>query len=477
MRDDGRGGYDYNIDVSRSFAQRGGAGSVAQHVATSMAQYPSEMHLLSSGGLPASYRGGNSYGNMGAKPPYYPLGGEWADAYGADGGGVDYGLSCPPYPVINSDLTYGHWNGAGARHKTASHGSNVYLDSDAGYGYGTGSTASLVHRPAVSVAGSSGGGGGGGGGDSSGAYSMSSIAASLASTGNTGSERLLPTPVSRALGSASTVSNYRADGLPSGYSSLSIKSSHGTAVSSGGAGSVSPVSTMADVTSVAAVAGYASSAYDYATTVRASQHHGSGSGGDVYSSVSSGGPETIFGDSDRNAATQGPAVDLTGYTYGTGAGVGAGTGSPADTSNLRRASSGSGLTSRSAANSSPASTSTYVGSDGGASVVHTSGAYHHSGSMSSSSSSSHGHHHHSNNNNNSHSHSQHHNTSSHHAAPRHGSRHHHVSQHHHQHQQQQHAVTGVTYGDAPGSDSASNGVGNTTVGEVSHRTSLPNSRR
>lgn len=413
MRDDGRG-YEYNIDVSRSLAQRG-SGSMA-HVGTSMAQYPQEM-LLSSGGLPTSYRG-NSYGSMGTKG-YYSMGGEWPDAYGADGG-VDYGLSCPPYQVINNDMvpSYGHWTGA--RNKPASQNASAYLDSDAGYGYSTGSTASLAHRPAVSMA---------GGGDSS-AYSMSSMTASLASTGN---ERLLPTPVSRTLGSSAA--GYRSDGLSNGYSS-SARSSHANVLPSGAAGSNSPVSPIADVTSAAAVAGYASSAYDYATTMRASQHHGSGST-DAYTTVSSGGSETIFGDSDRNAATQGSAVDLTGYTYGGG--------SPADTSSLRRASSGSGLTARSAADSSPSSTGGYVGSDGGASA-HASGAYH----QSSSSSQGHGHHQHS-----SHGH--------HHAAPRHGSRHH-LSQ-------QQHAVNGVTaYGETPGSSS---GVSHTAVVEVSHRTSLP----
>lgn len=417
MRDDGRG-YEYNIDVSRTLAQRG-AGSMAQ-VGTSLAQYPQDMHLMNSNGMPASYRS-NGYPSIGSKN-YYSMGSEWPDAYGPDGA-VDYGLSCPPYQIVNSDLDgYGHWSSA--RQKPASQSSSVYMDSDSGYGYGTASSASLVHRPAVSVA----------GGDSS-AYSFSSIAASLPSAGN---ERLLPTPVSRTLGSS--VSGYRGDGIASGYASS--KSSHNSGASSGPAGQTSPVSPISDATAAAAVAGYASSAYDYATTVRASQHHGSGSS-DAYSSVPSGVSETIFGDSDRSAATQGPAVDLTGYTYGAA--------SPADTSSMRRASSGSGLTSRSAADSSTSSTA-YVGSDGGASAVHSSGAYHHT------TSSSHGHHH------NNHPH--HHQPSSHHASPR----HHHLSQ-------QQHAVTGVTaYGEAPGCNSTNSGVGGTTAVVDSHRTALPSRR-
>lgn len=421
MRDDNRG-YEYNIDVSRTLAQRGG-GSMAQ-VGASMAQYPQDMHLLSSGAMPASYRG-NGYASMGTKN-YYSMGGDWADAYGADGT-VDYGLSCPPYSVISNDMVpgYNHWTGG--RHKTTNQGSSVYLDSDPGYGYGTTSTANLVHRPAVSVSGA----------DSS-AYSFSSIAASLPSTG---SERLLPTPVSRTL--STSIAGYRSDGLPAAYGSA--KSSHNSAISNGAAGQASPVSPISDVTAAAAVAGYASSAYDYATTMRASQHHGSGSS-DAYATVSSGGSETIFGDSDRSAATQGSGVDLTGYTYGGG--------SPTDTSSMRRASSGSGLTSRSAADSSASSTS-YVGSDGGAPAVHGSGPYHHT------SSSTHGHH--------PHNHSHHHQTSSHHASPRHGSQHH-LSQ-------QQHAVTGVTaYGELSGSNNASSGVSGTTAVVDSHRTALPSRR-
>lgn len=418
MRDDSRG-YEYNIDVSRTLAQRGG-GSIAQ-VGTSMSQYPQDMHLLSSGGMPASYRG-NSYGSMGPKN-YYSMGSEWADAYGSDGG-VDYSLSCPPYQVINNDIVpgYGHWGGA--RHKTVSQVSSVYLDSDPGYAYGTGSTANLVHRPAVSVSGA----------DSS-AYSFSSIAASLPSTGN---ERLLPNPVSRTL--SSSLASYRGDGLSAGYSSS--KSNHNSVIPSGAAGQTSPVSPISDVTAEAAA--YASSAYDYATTMRAPQHHSSSSS-DAYASVSTGSSETIFGDADRGAATQGPAVDLTGYTYGGG--------SPTDTSSMRRASSGSGLTSRSAGDSSASSTS-YIGSDGGASAVHGSGPYHHS------SSSSHGHHHHTQ--------SQQQQASSHHASPRHGS-HHHLAQ--------QHVVTGVTsFGEASGSHHASSGVSGTTAVVDSHRTSLPSRR-
>lgn len=403
-------------------------------MSSSMTQYPQDMHLLSSGGLPPSYRS-SAYPSVGSKG-YLPLGADWTDTYGADAG-VDYGLSCPPYQVINSDpvhmvSSYGHWPTITRQKGGSQGGSGVYMDSDSGYAYGTGSsTTSLVHRPAPSVP-----------GDSS-AYSFAGIAASLPSASN---ERLLPTPVSRGLGSSGT--NYRvADGLPSsGYGAS--KASHGSSVSGGATGQASPVPSLSDVTAAAAAAGYGSSVYEYTTTGRSSQHHGSNSSADAYGSVSSGAGETIFGESDRSAATQGPGVDLTAYTYGAAV-------SPAETSRMRRASSGSGLTSRPAAEGSSSSPG-YIGNDSGASATHGSGAYHHS------SSSSHGHNHH-----------QHHAVSQH-ASPRHGS--HHLPQ-------QQHAVTGSTaYGGASsgsghaGSGLSGGGVGNTSTVTDSHRASVVSRR-
>lgn len=421
MRDDNR--YEYNMDVSRTLAQRGGAAMA--HMSSPMGQYSQDMHLLSSAAIPTSYRG-SGYPSVGTKGPIWA---DWADAYGADGG-VDYGLSCPPYQVINNDpvhmgVSYGQW--ASTRQKSGGQGGSVYVDSDSGYGYSTGPSTSLVHRPAVSVPGDS----------VPSAYSFSSIAASLPSTTN---ERLLPTPVSRSLDISSA--NYRADGVSAGYVA---KPGYGPAVSGGATGQTSPTSPISDVTTAAAAAGYASSAYEYATSGRSSQHHGSSSA-DTYASASSAGGETIFGDSDRGAATQGPAVDLTGYTYNAV--------SPADTLSMRRASSGSGLTSRSTAESS--SSAGYVGSEGGGSTNHASGAYHHS------SSTSHGHHPHSH-------HHHHHHATSHHASPRHGS--HHLSQ-------QQHAVTGGTaYVEAASAGSITgSGAGSTTAAADGHRTSVASRR-
>ncbi|KAK7744653.1 hypothetical protein SLS53_003540 [Cytospora paraplurivora] len=415
------------MDISRTLAQRG-AGSMA-HMSSPLAQYPQEMHLLSSGAIPATYRS-SGYPNMGSKG-YYPMGADWTDAYGADGS-VDYALNCPPYQVINSDTapivpSYGQW---ASRQKGMGQSASVYMEPEANYPYNTGGTSGLVHRPASSVP-----------GDSS-AYSFSSIAASLPSAG---SERLLPNPaaVSRTVGSLAAT--YRGDGLPSGYGHP--KSSHSSV-----SGSQPSPTSPADVAAAAVAAGYANS-YDYATAGRPSGHHGSISA-DAYGSASTGGGETIFGDSDRSAATQGSVVDLTGYTYG-GA-------SPADSSSLRRASAGSGLTSRSTAEST--SSRGYAGSDGA--PTHD---YH--AAATSSSSSSHGHHH---------SH-RHHAASSHVASPRHGS--HHLAQQ--QQQQQQlpgaHAVTGGTaYGEASGSSNASIGVTGGVVGSTaaadSHRLSVSSRR-
>lgn len=420
MREDSR--YDYNLDVSRTLAQR--SGGPIGHISSSMAQYPQDMHLLSSGGIPAPYRG-SGYTNLSTKG-YYSMGADWGDAYGADGAVGDYGLNVPQYQVINSDASnvvpgYGHWS---ARQKSIGQGGSVYMNSDSGYPYSTSGSAGLVHRPAVSVP-----------ADSS-AYSFSSIAASLPSAGN---ERLLPNPaaVSRALGSSAAT--YRIDGLPTGYGGT--KSSHAPVSGS----QASPTSPITDVTAAAAAVGYVSS-YDYASVGRSSQQHGSSSS-DAYGSVPTGSGETIFGEQDRSAASQGSAVDLTGYTYGAA--------SPADASSLRRASSGSGLTTRSTAESSISTG--YAASDGASTLG--SGSYH-------SSSSSHGHHH------------RHHHGQSHHASPRHAS-------HHHPHPHElpgAHAVTGsTTYGEVSGGGggSSSNGVSSSVGGTAatdSHRSSISSRR-
>lgn len=419
MREDSR--YDYNIDVSRTLAQR--SSSSMAHISSSMAQYPQEMHLLSSGAMPPSYRS-TGYTNMGTKG-YYSMGADWGDTYGADSAVGDYSLSVPQYQVISSDASnivpsYGHW---GARQKNIGQGGNVYVDSESAYPYSATTGAGLVHRPASSMPAESS------------AYSFSSIAASLPSAGN---ERHLPNPAAVSRAMSNSCATYRIDGLPTGYGGT--KTSH-TSVSGSQA---SPASPIADVTAAAAAVGYASS-YDYASVGRPSHQHGSNSS-DAYGSVSTGSGETIFGEQDRSAASQGSAVDLTGYTYGTA--------SPADASSLRRASSGSGLTTRSTAESSISTG--YAASDGASNLG--SGNFH-------SSSSSHAHHH------------RHHHGQSHHASPRHAS-------HHHTHPHQlpgAHAVTGSTaYGDVSGGgSSSSNGISGSVSGTAatdSHRPSISSRR-
>lgn len=485
MRDDNNNRYEYNMDVSRTLAQRG-AGSMA-HMTSSLAQYPQDMPLLASGGMPTSYRG-NGYPNVNTKGYYYSMGADLTDAYGADGS-VDYGLSCSPYQVISSDpvqmpvaSSYGTWPTT-TRPKSTNQGAaggGLYMDSESAYGaYGAaGSATSLVHRPAVSVA-----------GDSS-PYSFSGFAASLPSAGaNSSTERLLPTPVSRA----AAASNYRADGLPANTASCyasSNKSDHQSPTGVVGAPTGiqgSPTSPLSEVT------GYASSAYGYAGA-RSSHHHqhqhhhhhhGGNSTADVYASVSNGGPETIFGDADRNAGTQGSAVDLSGYTYGAA--------SPADSSSLRRASSGSGLTSRSTAESSSGSSVSYVSSGEGGppsslgqgATAAAAAAYHHSSSSSAAHGHLHQHHGHNHHHQHQHQHQQHHNHSQqqhhasavhHHASPRHGS--HHIAE--------QRIVAGSTaYGaGSTGSNGAGSGIGGSGVSgntasaaDSSHHRSSVSTRR
>jgi hypothetical protein len=422
MREDCR--YDYNLDVSRTLAQRNGA-PIAQ-ISSSMAQYPQDMHLLSSGAaIPSSYRG-TGYTSMGTKG-YYPLGTDWGDAYGADSAVGDYSLGVPQYQVIGSDAanivpSYGHWN---TRQKSIGQGGSVYMDSESAYPYSNGTSAGLVHRPASTLP------------PDTSAYSFSSVAASLPSAG---SERHLPNPaaVSRAVGSSSA--NYRVDGLPTGYGS--VKPSQNSVPGS----QASPPSPVSDVTAAAAAVGYVSP-YDYGSVGRSSQQHGSSSS-DAYGSVSSGGGETIFGEQDRSAASQGSAVDLTGYTYGTT--------SPADASSLRRASSGSGLTARPTADSSISAG--YAASEGASTLG--------SGNFHGSSSSSHVH-----------NHRQHHGQSRR-ASPRHAS--HHQRHQHHTNPHQlpvAHAVADNTaYGEVSGGGgSSSDGVGGNVGGTAaadSHRSTI-----
>ncbi|PSR83937.1 hypothetical protein BD289DRAFT_275522 [Coniella lustricola] len=354
LRDDNR--FDYNMDISRALVQRG---TVAQ-MATPVAQYSQDTHMLGPGGLASSYRG-SAYSGIGTKG-YYQMGSEWPETYGSEDASVDYGLGYSQYQVLNSDPVhmishYGHWSAARQQKGSSGQGSNVYLETDSAYAYGAGhSTASLAHRPASSMP------------TDSSAYSFSSIAASLPPTG---SERLLPTPVSQTTPATSGTSS-RVDGLPSAYNIT--KASHGLTVSGGTLGQASPVTSLSDVTAAVAVVGYAGSVYDYTATTRRSPPHQVGAAADAYAAAASDPNGVIFGDSDRNAATQGSAIDISGYGYG-GA-------SPTETSSLRRTSSASGLTSRSAVESSSGSTG-YCGTDSTASTsTHNAGPYRHSSSSS-----------------------------------------------------------------------------------------------
>lgn len=482
MRDDNR--YEYNMDVSRTLAQRGAGAAAAaaaamtqqQHMGSSplAQQYPPEISLLGSGagGMPTtttttSYRaggGGGGYPTVGTKHAggyYYSMGAaDLADAYGADGSGVDYGLG--PYQVMSSDPVpmpavasgYGQW----PRPKSTT---QQYLDSDSGYGsYGPASnnTSSLVHRPAAVVSSVAG--------DSS-PYSFSAFAASLpttapgAASNNSSNERLLPTPVSRGANGAggcygaAPTNNSTKSGHPS--PSGVVVGVGPTGISGG-----SPTSPLSEVTGYATSA---SSAYDYAARPSSHTHpHHTHHHQQYQHASAAGGAETIFGDADRSAGHQGPAVDLSGYTYGpatTGAPA-----SPADSSSLRRASSGSGLTSRSTAESSTSSVSygqAAGGSDGGGgppAVLAATGPYqqqqhhHHSSSAS---------HHHG-------ASSTHHHSSS--------PRHHHQHQHHQHHiseQQQQYqrgvvvAAGSTAYGSTTGSNGIPGGGHTTAVADSSSR--------
>ncbi len=276
MRSNGH--FDYDLNHARPYANRGSVASVSPYTQD-----------LSSGDMMAAYRTGNMY-QYGSKAYCANVAG-WNNGYAEDS--VDYSLNCATYPVLNQDpsnMVPYPWP---SRAKQAVSGS-MYVDPSA---FSYGATTSLVHRPAVS--------------SDSPNFSMTSFVAALPSSG---ADRLLPTPVNRTITGSSGASSYRADGLPTvaGYKT------------SGGASSTatSPTSPISEVTT----GGYASSvqttnadgspmsAYPSAASTVSSHHRGSYASSDVYGMAS--GNEGIFSDQERGIGSQGPAVDLTSYTYG-----------------------------------------------------------------------------------------------------------------------------------------------------------------
>ncbi|KAI1336683.1 hypothetical protein F5Y15DRAFT_426885 [Xylariaceae sp. FL0016] len=173
--------YGYNLDAARTYANQA-RGAVSP--LNSLAQYSTDLSA-GSGDVLGSYRQ-NPYPYSSSKSYYSTMSG-WGGTYQDDG--VDYGLNYSPYPMISQDpshLVQGYSRYSGK--------APVYVDEgSSSYSYGN-----LVHRPAVSN-------------DSQG-FAMSGMAASLPPA--TSSDRL-HSQVNRTLTGSSS---YRADGVPSPYS-------------------------------------------------------------------------------------------------------------------------------------------------------------------------------------------------------------------------------------------------------------------
>ncbi|KAI1632649.1 hypothetical protein F4809DRAFT_653124 [Biscogniauxia mediterranea] len=183
IRNDGND-YGYNLDAGRAYAnQSRGTPSPLNPSAIYASQIPATDVLPPYRQSPYQY---NSKG-------YCSSISGWAGTYPEED--VDYGLNYPPYPMLSQDpshmmRSYSRYGSGGA----------VYVDPDASaYSYG-----SLVHRPAAVNNDSQG-------------FSLSGMAASLPATSDrmVTSDRL-HSQVNRTLTGASS---YRADGLPSHYSS------------------------------------------------------------------------------------------------------------------------------------------------------------------------------------------------------------------------------------------------------------------
>ncbi|KAI0390558.1 hypothetical protein F5Y17DRAFT_54394 [Xylariaceae sp. FL0594] len=209
---DSSGDYTYNLDAARPYAHQT-RGPVSP--LSSLTQYAAATHDMTGGGAETSYRQSAAYPSYSSKG-YYPAMAGWTttaattagaaygatdDVSGAGAGGADYGLSYAPYQMVTAEpapiipSSYHQYTNVGR-------GKSVYMDTDVQVQAATPfSYGSLVHRPAtVSGDGAQGG------------FSLSSMAASLPSSG--ASDRILASDrlhssVSRTLTSSS--GNYRGD--------------------------------------------------------------------------------------------------------------------------------------------------------------------------------------------------------------------------------------------------------------------------
>ena len=287
MRND-QGDFAYNIQDARAYANR----AITQSI-----QYPQDLPTL---GGPSEalnpYRSGSpyAYGTKQFYPtavPSYSTG--YADEY------VDYGLNCPPAPVLNPDpvnmVSY-PWP---SRSKQPGGTGAIYVEPDASYAYG--GAASLVGGRTHNVAAESPN------------FSFSGMAAQLPSAATIGtSDRMLPNPASRALHTSAANIPYGASQTFHKPSPPTTTAAQISAIPTSGAGPVG------DMANAAYSHAFGASGLHYAgaaTTTTASLPGHASHGHQDRVGYLVGGHEPLFSEHDPNMRTNNSTVDFGGYTY------------------------------------------------------------------------------------------------------------------------------------------------------------------
>jgi hypothetical protein len=197
------GEYNYNLDPSRAYAGRAAASPMNPGV-----PYGQDLPGMGSSESLGSYRH-NSAGYPYSSKQYYAAV-PWPQGYTEDP--IDYnGLNYHPYAYLGTNDA-GHLYRMPTGPPKSTLGANLYADPEPAYTYAA-SSATLVHRPAAS--------------SESQNFSFSNVAASLPSALSSSSDRLLPNPAVRTLGSSQIP--YRTDGALPPYSSAGSKSISSTA--------------------------------------------------------------------------------------------------------------------------------------------------------------------------------------------------------------------------------------------------------
>ncbi|KAK6217059.1 hypothetical protein QIS74_07173 [Colletotrichum tabaci] len=319
----------YEMKAARAYQAHHG---MASPLTASPPHYASEIHDGLARYPPSStvyspYTGGGKYYSPAATMPTWSA----TAGYSDDGtGAVDYSAAATmgySYPYHSHDPGYYYRMTAKAA-AAASTAGDLYADATASYGYGSSSSAALLHRPAAATASVHSEGP---------SFSLSNVAASLPHAGGGGSgDRLLPNPTSRLPNT--NVLAYRTD---TGAPAVSYAASASSSKSSGSPTSQTsqPTTAVAEVTTAysAPVAGsgsYESSSLSTypppAHTLPSMAHHRLSTAADMagYPPSSSttggggggGGGDSIFSAAETSLRTHGSASELS-YKYTDGPSV------------------------------------------------------------------------------------------------------------------------------------------------------------